>query len=172
MQKLNHKNIIEFIGKDLDSKILVLRYMCFDLSPLCIQKQVNLLDGLIKELAPAILSLEFIYMTSIICDSVIEELGYLHRNNVAHRIMKPGNILVRNQHILKLQNSGIQKKLWNENPCDVKLTHFGESQGKIFQDIKSCKTYTTRVLTGTVNCGVFCILHFEHFIWCSKSTWT
>ena len=111
MQKLNHKNIIEFIGKDLDSKILVLRYMCFDLSPLCIQKQVNLLDGLIKELAPAILSLEFIYMTSIICDSVIEELGYLHRNNVAHRIMKPGNILVRNQHILKLQNSGIQKKL-------------------------------------------------------------
>lgn len=71
LQKLNHKNIIDFIGMDLDSKTLVLRYMCFDLSTFGIQRQVNSLDGLIKELGPATFPLEFTNMISIICDSVI-----------------------------------------------------------------------------------------------------
>ena len=51
-QKRNHKNIIDFIGMDLDSKTLVLLYMCFDISPFGIQKQVNSLDGFIKDLRP------------------------------------------------------------------------------------------------------------------------
>ena len=151
LQKLNHKNVIDFIGMDLDSKTLVLRYMCFDLSPFGIQKQVNSLDGLIKELGPATLRLEFTNMISIICDYVTESSRYLHRNNVAHRDLKSGNILVSNQHIFKLQKSGIKQKLWNEKPCEVKLTDFGESWSKICQDTKACKSYTTRVFTGTVN---------------------
>ena len=169
LQKLNHKNVIDFIGMDLDSKTLVLRYMCFDLSPFGIQKQVNSLDGLIKELGPATLPLEFTNMISIICDSVIEGLRYFHRNNVAHRDLKPSNILVSNQHIFNLQDSGKQQKLWNENPCEVKLTDFGETWGKIYQDTKACKSYTTRVFTGTVS-SVFFILLSENLIWCSKST--
>ena len=155
LQKLNHKIVIDFIEMDLDSKTLVLRYMCFDLSPFGIQKQVNSLDGLIKELGPATLPLEFTNMISIICDSVIEGLRYLHRNNVAHRDLKPGNTLVSNQHIFKLQNSGKQQKLWNENPCEVKPTYFGELWGKICQDTKVCKLYTTRVFADTVNSFFF-----------------
>ena len=171
LQKLSHKNIIDFIGMDLDWKTLVLRYMCFDLSPFGMQKQVNSLDGLIKELGPATtLPLEFTNMISIICDSVIERLRYLHRNNVAHRDLKPGNILVSNQNIFKLQDSGIQQKLWNKNPYEVKLADFGESWSKICQDTKACKSYTTRVFTGTVSSGVFFVLLPENLIWCSKST--
>ena len=66
---------------------------------------MNSLDGLIKELEPAALHLEFINMISIICDSVIEGLRYLHRKDVAHRDLKPGNILVSNQRIFKLETT-------------------------------------------------------------------
>ena len=169
LQKRNHKNI-DFIGMDLDSKTLVLRNMCFDLSLFGIQKQVDSPDGLVKELGTTILPLEFTYMISTIYDSVNEGLRYLHRNNVAHRDLKPGNILVSNQNIFKLQDSGIQQKLWNKNPYEVKLTDFGESWSKICQDTKACKSYTTRVFTGTVNSGGFFVLLPENLIWCSKST--
>ena len=161
---------MDFIGMDLDLKTLVLRYMCFDLSPFGIQKQVNSLDNLIKELGPATLLLEFTNMISIICDSVIEWLRYLHRNNVARTDLKPSNIFVTNQHIFKLQNSGMQQKLWNEKPCEAKLTDFGESWSKICQDTKAYKSYTTRVFTGTVNSVFFLILLSENLIWRSKST--
>ena len=154
LQKRNHKNI-DFIGMDLDSKTLVLRNTCFDLSLFGIQKQVDSPDGLVKELGTTILPLEFTYMISTIYDSVNEGLRYLHRNNVAHRDLKPGNTLVSNQHIFKLQNSGKQQKLWNENPCEVKPTYFGEFWGKICQDTKVCKLYTTRVFADTVNSFFF-----------------
>ena len=84
---------------------LVLQYMCFGLSPCGMQKQVNSLDGLMKELGPVTLPVEFTNMISIIYDSVIKGLRYLHRNNVTYRDLKPGKILVSNQHIFKLQTT-------------------------------------------------------------------
>ena len=79
--------------------------MCFDLSPFDLQKQMNSFDGWIKGLGQATLPLEFTDMISIICDSVTERLRYLHSNNKAHRDLKPGNILLSNQHISKLQTT-------------------------------------------------------------------
>ena len=101
LQKLKHPNIAEFIGMELNKKTLILEYMTFDLTPFGINKHVTSLDGLLKEIGTEQLAMEFTHMITRIVGSIISGLHYLHENGVAPRDLKPGNILVSNQHIFK-----------------------------------------------------------------------
>ena len=133
LQRLKHPNIVEFIGMELNKKTLILEYMTFDLTPFGINKHVTSLNGLLKEIGTEQLAMEFTHKINRIAGSVTSGLHYLHENGVAHRDLKPGNILVSNQNIFKRIKTVSEKQyIWNGNPCEVKLTNFGESWGKIW----------------------------------------
>ena len=149
LQRLKHPNIVEFIGMELNKKTLILEYMTFDLTPFGINKHVTSLNGLLKEIGTEQLAMEFTHKINRIAGSVTSGLHYLHENGVAHRDLKPGNILVSNQNIFKRIKTVSEKQyIWNRNPCEVKLTNFGESWGKIWQHATAVRSYTHRAFAG------------------------
>ena len=75
--------------------------MTFDLTPFGINNHVTLSDGLLKEIGTEQLAMEFTQVTTRIAGSIMSGLHYLHEDGVGHRDLKPGNILVSNQHIFK-----------------------------------------------------------------------
>ena len=79
--------------------------MIFDLTPFGINKHVTSLDGLLKEIGTDQLAMEFTHMITRIAGSIISGLHYLRENGVAHRDLKPGNILVsKSTHFQRNKN--------------------------------------------------------------------
>ena len=69
-------------------------------------------------------------------------LQYLHANDIAHRHLKPGNVLMSNQH------SDIDKA-WNDRPASCKLTDFGESKSTLVLTNTLLNKQPRRVNRGT-----------------------
>ena len=68
----------------------------------------------------------------IVSNYIVWEVSYLHSNNIAHRHLKPANILVSNQHYVHLAKAKVEH-LWQEGlrPILWKLTDFRESHSCI-----------------------------------------
>ena len=123
--------------------------MTLALTPFVINKDVTSLDGPLREMGTEQLAMEFAHMITRTAGSIISGFHYLHENSVAHRDLKSGKILVMNQHIFKGIKAVPEKQdIWNRNPCVVKLTHYGESWGKICQHATAVRSYTHRVFAG------------------------
>ena len=134
---------------ELNKKTSLLEYMTFNLTPFEINKYITSLDGLLKEIGTEELAMEFTDMITRIAGSIICAMQYLHGNDVAHRDLKPGNILVTNQHISKGTKTVFEKQdIWNRNLCVVKLTYFGESWGNICPRATAVRSYTHLVFAG------------------------
>ena len=64
---------------------------------------------------------------------LIDGLQFLHSNGIAHRDLKPVNILVSNKHYVNITDAAELNMAIKNNPIQCKLTHFGESTSLIHQ---------------------------------------
>ena len=81
---------------------------------------------------------------------IVEGLAYLHSKEIAHRDLKPTNILISNQHYAELSDDEEITRQYNSRPIACKLADFGESRSLLIQTQSFLATKTTNVDRGTV----------------------
>eukprot|EP00795_Rhopilema_esculentum_P015816 gene15815-7125_t len=140
---LKHENIVEFKGMCLSEKALMLGYAAFDFGIFGKSLSLSSLHRLLCELDKCHFK-EFEHLIPSIAHQIIEGLSYLHGQGVPHRDLKPGNVLVSNQHLNEISPTELQK-VWKEKPCQVLLTDFGESWGNIGQSSQRARTHTKNI---------------------------
>lgn len=146
--RLQHENVVKFGALCTSKRALMLEYVGFDLTLFGCRRNVSSLHELLEELAKGQFK-GFEHLIPCIAKDVVTGLSYLHSKGVAHRDLKPGNVLVSNQHFKGGLTREEQVELWQRKPCVAKLTDFGESWGKLSQSTDAACTHTVNIYRGT-----------------------
>ena len=125
-----HRNVIRFFGFCEEPCSILMEYSCFDFTPFGVEKQVTTLGNFLHVVDDEFDFTSFADVLPVCAKDVITGIEYLHTKNIAHRDLKPGNILVSNQHYSN-PDILINKDLataYSENPIVCKLADFGLSR--------------------------------------------
>ena len=152
LNTLHHENVIEIKGCCFSPCALMLSYQYFDFRPFGIEKEVNnLLQFLevvdsFEETSLAVLS----PTVQKIAKDISRALTYLHDQDVTHRDLKPGNVLVSNGHYSGEENSEQALNVFKVSPIVCKLTDFGESRSQLIQTSMAIHSRTNNLEKGTL----------------------
>ncbi|XP_064635513.1 cyclin-dependent kinase 2 homolog [Lineus longissimus] len=147
---LRSPHIANFRLVCLDPPSIMLDFECFSFRPFGIDREFyNLKEYLnfLNKLDDASFFFEFLPNT---LDDIVQGLGYLHGKGVAHRDLKPHNILVSNQNYahVRADDPGFAR-VFKDRPITCKLTDFGESRSDLIQTRTLANANTRTVERGT-----------------------
>ena len=147
MSKIHHENIVSLIGVSKDPVAILMEYCVFSFTPFQRTEKFSSLDQLLQYLCTEDLFTYFPGILNFMASDIGKGLAYLHENNMVHRDIKPGNILVTNTHYV--HETKYLASLFEKKPVICKLADFGEGRSEMAQTKTFLSNKTKLVERGT-----------------------
>lgn len=150
LHSLDDKRIAKLHAVCQSPPAMMLELVYFDFSPFGLERRVFSLKDFINFLSSedgAMNSFPPLFIK--IAEDTARSLKYLHDNNIAHRDLKLGNVLISNQMYCEMPNKEAVREAWEKEPIICKLVDFGESRASMIQTATVCSTQTTNIDRGT-----------------------
>ena len=150
LHSLDDKRIVKLHAVCQSPPAMMLELVYFDFSPFGLERRVFSLKDFLNFLSSEDGAMDsFSPLFIKIAEDTARSLKYLHDNNIAHRDLKPGNVLVSNQMYCEMPNKEAVREAWEKAPIICKLVDFGESGASMIQTATVCSTQTTNIDRGT-----------------------
>ena len=148
-----HPNIVMFIGFCYEPHCIMMQYLSFHFGLFGLDRNVSSLADFLQVFDSELgLLSSFSDILPVCAKDILTGLNYLHNNNIAHRDLKPTNILVCNQHLHDgevIDASILSSKAFKECPVICRLTDFGLSRGIDIQTQSIVVSNTSSIFCGT-----------------------
>ena len=150
LKGLQHPSIVKLLGVCHQPLAIMLEYVYFDF------KLFGVDDLRVSSLSDFLLQINdynckgFHDVINHAAVEMIQGLACLHANRIAHRDLKPTNILVCNRHYNTLSDAQEIALQFQSRPIACKLADFGESRSQLMQTQSVLASNTRNVDRGTV----------------------